>query len=289
MEAAFRAELRIDSLHQLSTQKIVAAVALVEERGVIEERLHQEQLLPEQPAEILHSIEHPTEEAESRAHLARREPGHHGPALLSEIPAHGAEERVLAIVVPVDAESQRVRVRDLNEGQLRHSEGTDLDVDQHDRIAVVARRPKLDARPALLGRREDAKEAVARPVEAGPRIDPEARADLRRDEAPVESLAEWRWQPVKLLEGAELPGGDARVPQPADPLRAVSGGRRSQRARARARSSGVFRFMKATSGSAKRSMSSTGTRTTRTSSKMPVILSRPACKRCSMTGRHVLR
>src|SRR5262245_15380263 len=119
-------------------------------------------------------------------------------------------------------------------------------------------------------------------VEPSRRIDAEAGADLGRNEPPVEALAERRRQPVQLLEGAELQSGAASGRQPPAPSpsgagddgsRAAPAGGRPQRARARARSSGVLRFMNAVAGSAKRPTRSGPRRRTRTPSKNPVILS----------------
>src|SRR5262249_32278898 len=157
-----------------------------EERRVIEERLHEKQILAEQAAELLHRVEHPAEEPEPRADLTRGEPGSHGPTLLGKVPGQRAEERVLSVLVPIDAEPPRGRIGDLDEGKLGDPEGAHLDVDEDDRIAIVARGAELDPRPALLGRRVDPEEAMPDLIETGRPVDPEAGADVRGDEPPVE-------------------------------------------------------------------------------------------------------
>ena len=260
VETAAGAELPVDGLHQVPAEQVVTAVPLVEERRVIEERLHEEQILPEETAEVFHGVEHAPEEPEPGPNLARGEPGRRRPPLLGEIPRQRPEERLLAVVVPVDPESLGGRIRDLHEGELRNAERTDLDVDEDDRVAIVARGPELDAGPALLRRREDPEEPMTRAVQPRRLADPEARAHLGGHEPSVQALANRRRQPVQLVEGAELETGDPRVRQPAvpsscgagsDAARAAPVDCRSQRARARARSSGVLRFMNARSGSAK--------------------------------------
>src|SRR5262249_39099429 len=144
---------------------------------------------------------------------------------------------------------------------------------------------------------EDPEETVPGVVESSRPVDAEAGADVRRDEPPVESFAERRRQPVQFLERAELERGAVSVRQPSIPSpsgaggddpRAVPAGCRSQRARARARSSGVLRFMKARSGSACCATASVETRSTRTSSKKPTTLSWPARSRGARAGRHAL-
>ena len=75
------------------------------------------------------------------------------PPLLGEVPRQGPEERLLAVVVPVDPEPLRGGIRDLHERELGDAERADLDVDQDEGVPIVTRCPELDACPALLGRR----------------------------------------------------------------------------------------------------------------------------------------
>jgi len=138
-EPAARRELCVDRLHEVPAEQVVAAVPLVEERRVIEERLHEKQILAEQAAELPHRVEHPAEEPEPRADLTRSEPGSNGPTLLGKVPGQRAEERVLSVLVPIDAEPPRGRIGDLDEGKLGNPEGAHLDVHEDHRIAIVAR------------------------------------------------------------------------------------------------------------------------------------------------------
>src|SRR6266508_5307717 len=64
------AEGRVDLVHNLPAQEIPAAAALVEDGRVIEERLDQEELLPDEPAEAFHGLQHALEESQSRADLS---------------------------------------------------------------------------------------------------------------------------------------------------------------------------------------------------------------------------
>src|SRR5262249_40798464 len=141
-------------------------------------------------------------------------PSSDGSTFLGKVAGHRAEERVLSVLVPIDAEPPRGRIGDLDEGELGDPEGTHLDVHEDDRIAIVARGAELDTRPALLGRRVDPEEAMPDLIEACRPVDPEAGADVRGDEPPVEGLAQRLRQPVQLLEGAELQGAAGpRIPQ----------------------------------------------------------------------------
>src|SRR5262245_9933108 len=143
MEPASGAELAVDRLHELLTEEIVAAAALVEKGRMVEEWLDQEEVLAEEPAEALHRVQHPAEEPQPRSHLTGRQSRRHCAPLLGEIAGHRAEEGVQAVLVPVDPEALRSRIRDLDEAELGNPEWTDLDVDQHQRIAVVARCAEL--------------------------------------------------------------------------------------------------------------------------------------------------
>ena len=105
MKAAARAELPVDRLHQLAAEQVVAAVPLVEKRRVVEERLHQEEVLAEEVAEVLHGLEDAAEEAEAGPHLPGREPRGGRAPLLAKVSRQRAEERLLTVVVAIDAEA----------------------------------------------------------------------------------------------------------------------------------------------------------------------------------------
>src|SRR5881628_1037115 len=68
-------ESRVDLVHSIAADEVAAAVALVVQRGVIEERLHEIEVATEQAAKIVHALEHVSEHAEALAHLSRRQPG----------------------------------------------------------------------------------------------------------------------------------------------------------------------------------------------------------------------
>src|SRR5438094_795947 len=78
-------ESRVDLVHSIAADEVVAAVALVVQRGVIEERLHEIEVATEQAAKIVHALEHVSEHAEALAHLSRRQPGAEGAHLLVHV------------------------------------------------------------------------------------------------------------------------------------------------------------------------------------------------------------
>src|SRR6185436_5485439 len=104
VETTARPELLVDGLHQVPAEQVVTAVPLVEERRMVEERLHEEQILPEETTEILHGVEDAPKEAEPGPDLARGQPGHGGPPLFGEIPRQRPEQGLLTVVVPIDPE-----------------------------------------------------------------------------------------------------------------------------------------------------------------------------------------
>src|SRR3990172_1962958 len=89
-------------VHQLPSEEIPAAVSLVNNSRMIEERLDQKEIHAEQPAELFHALEHAPEQTETAPDLPWREPGLERAQLLREIPADTAEERVLPILGSVD-------------------------------------------------------------------------------------------------------------------------------------------------------------------------------------------
>ena len=137
---------------------------------------------------------------------------------------------------------------------------------------------------------------MTRAVEPGRGVDAEARADLGRDEPPVETLAERRRQPVQLLEGAELQSVDARVPQPAvlSPLGADGDGPRGSGRSPVPEGAGareILRGVQVHERDVRIDEPLDGLRRNaddRTSSKRPTTLSWPARRRRSIAGRHAL-
>src|SRR5881628_478221 len=91
------AEGGVDLCHDVAAEEIPAAAPLVEDGRVIEERLDQEEFLPDEPAEAFHALEHAGEEAQSRPDLPRRQAVPHGAQLLLEIARRRAEEGVAPI------------------------------------------------------------------------------------------------------------------------------------------------------------------------------------------------
>src|SRR5262249_58891045 len=79
LEPAADSELGVDRLHQLLTEEVGTALTLVEQRRVVVERLDEEQLGPEQAAEVFHGRHHPAEESEAATDLPGREAGSEGP------------------------------------------------------------------------------------------------------------------------------------------------------------------------------------------------------------------
>ena len=105
--------------HHVPAEEIATALPLVQDGGVIEQRLDQEDLLSDEPAEALHRVEHAAEEAHARPDLPRGQAVLHGPELLVEIARRRAEQRIAAIEIAVDGVARPRRVGDLHERQLR--------------------------------------------------------------------------------------------------------------------------------------------------------------------------
>ena len=132
---------------------------------MIEERLHQVEIAPEDAAEAVHALEHAPEHAHAPPHLTGAEPVPERAGLLGEVARHGAEQRVLTVGVAVDAVARRRRIVDRHERQLGNAERGHGDVDGQHGIAIVAPRAQLHARPRSLVRRRDAQGPLPRPVE----------------------------------------------------------------------------------------------------------------------------
>src|SRR5213593_4346395 len=88
------AEGRVDLFHDVAAEEIGAAAPLVENGRVIEERLDQEEFLPDEAAEAFHALEYAGEESQSRPDLPWRQAVLHGAQLLLEIARCRAEEGV---------------------------------------------------------------------------------------------------------------------------------------------------------------------------------------------------
>src|SRR6516162_2999227 len=151
----------MDVVHQLLAQEVPAATPLVEKRRVVEERLHEEQLLTEEVTEGAHRVEDVAQESQAPAHLPRGETRLERSTLLGKVAAHRAEERVPSLPVVVDVEALAARVGDLDEAQLGHAEWPDLHVDEQQRVAILMRHAELHAGPRLVRRRGDAQEPLA--------------------------------------------------------------------------------------------------------------------------------
>ena len=139
---------------------------------MIEERIDQVQFLAEEPAELVHAVEHVLEAPQAAPHLARGEPGRERARLLREVPGDGAEQRILAVRIAIDRVPRRRRIVDLDKRQLRHRERRHLDVDQQNRVTVLVGGPHLDPRPRLVRGRRDADEPFAAGVRERLAVDP---------------------------------------------------------------------------------------------------------------------
>src|SRR6266508_952546 len=80
-----RLEPVVDLVHPLAPHEVAAAVSLVEDGRVVEQRLDQEEVGAEPAAELLHAPEHTADEAQPAADLSRGEAVREGPSLLGEI------------------------------------------------------------------------------------------------------------------------------------------------------------------------------------------------------------
>src|SRR5437899_4805551 len=97
VKAPSRVELPMNLLHQLAAEEVAAAVPLVTEGGVVEERLNQEHFLPKETTKVLHGVADAPEEAQAAAHLAGGEARPEGPLFLFEVPGDRPEQGVLAV------------------------------------------------------------------------------------------------------------------------------------------------------------------------------------------------
>src|SRR5436309_2308908 len=202
------------------------------------------------------------------------------PVLLLDIgmSAFGAPELSLVQVIDptaprfgitVDPEAGRRRVDHLHQGQLGRAERRHPDVEQQHRITVLLAVTELDAGPRLVLGGRDPDQAVAGRAAQRRWIDAESIDEIARDQAEVELLTHAGRQRVERADA------DHHAPSPAS-------------ARARISSSGVLTFMNTTAGSPHAAISLAAISTTRTRSKNPTILSRPARKRSSIGTRHAL-
>src|SRR5207245_7960811 len=133
----------------------------------------------------------------------------------------------------------------------------------------------LEARPRLVLGRGDLHGPRSLGTGEGARIDAEALEQILGHQAEVQGLGHLAREMVDLLDGGQPETARLLVHQPCSPARA----------RARASSSGVLTFMKICAGSPKGARSASAISSTRTSSKKPVILSRPAAILRSMGPR----
>ncbi len=196
-------ESGVDLLHTLAAKQVVAAAALVEDRRVIEERLHEVELAAEQPAEGVHALQHSYEHAQTSPHLAGTQAGVERAHLLADVAGRRAEERVLAVVIAVDIVPRCRHVGELHERQLGHRERRHADVDDERRIAIGGRAAHFHARPRATvgGADPHGRVRLAEPQRGA--LEPEGVKQLLGDEPKIELLAQGCRQRVDLGDAAQ--------------------------------------------------------------------------------------
>src|SRR5438876_3813360 len=112
-------EAVVDRLHHLAPEQVAAALTLVEDSRVVEERLDEIELRAHESAEAVHAVEDARQEPEPPPDLTGRQSVPERPHLFVDVAGEGAEERVAPFEITVDTEAGGARVGDLHERELR--------------------------------------------------------------------------------------------------------------------------------------------------------------------------